>query len=72
MKTSNSEQMAIATSVKPERLIWLDGVRGLCMFFVIISHCHTVEVPVLRHIYPPVYLCAFFSCVGVFIYKGRV
>ena len=69
MRTSNSEQMAIATSVKPERLIWLDGVRGLCMFFVIISHCHTVEVPIVRHIYPPVYLCAFFLVSG-YLFRG--
>ena len=69
MTISNSEQMAHLTSVKPERLIWLDDVRGLCMFFVIISHCHTVEVPILRHIYPPVYLCAFFLVSG-YLFRG--
>lgn len=56
-------------SVGSNRLTWIDDVRGLCMFFVIISHYNAVGVPVFRHIFAPLFLVCFFFVSG-YLFKG--
>lgn len=54
---------------KKERLVWIDCVKGLCMFMVIISHI-SFSPEFLRKIYSPWFLTGFFFCTG-YLYKDE-
>jgi len=45
-----------------KRLLWLDLIKGVSMFFIIMSHAHPYAV--YARFYTPFYLCAFFFSSG--------
>ena len=45
-----------------KRVLWVDIVKGMCMFFIIMSHSHTPKI--YSYIYTPFFLSTFFFTSG--------
>lgn len=52
-----------------ERIKWIDDVRGVCVFCVLLAHCN-ISHPFLYKIYTPWFLTTFFFISG-FLYKNE-